>query len=414
VQSRVLQTAISDLLECLPMLGLLVETYELTKTALAMERNQRIGSGAVTEFDELFKVAYTSMVKCLIQATERLHQGWCRQPAGSPKQIAVEINNVLFECVEMLTQSMLILWLDHSHSLRLSVLEKVLDRRAWLRLVEFIQRFGQGLFTQEYLHLANIRSILHQGVETWLEQIRQSAVYSELAIIQQLDSALPRQKAVRNLTMVLEAVGENYNEYRDYNTTTTQSDRGELLFILLDFLRLRSRYERDCWNLKPAIWAHEIMVRDQQNGVARMWRRSLTECVAKKAAKYLEKLDALRQKYSVQMSSIGRRLEERFVMPMQVDRLTALVGPAMTNPSTKESQRVFELLQHEALAFSRSTMGVGLDLPAWLGSLEQAVRQYHLPERLQQKNGCGQLIQPLPVAIADLREQLESLPRRAD
>jgi hypothetical protein len=176
---------------------------------------------------------------------------------------------------------------------------------------------------------------------------------------------------------------------------------------------LRSRYDRDCWKLKPAIWAHEIMVRDQQNGVARMWRRSLTACVEKKAARYLEKLDVLRKKYSVQMSSVSRRLEEGFVMQMRIDRLTALVRPAMLDPTTKESERAFELLQLEAQAFSRSTMGVGVDLPSWLGSLEQEVQEYLLPERLKQKNGNGQLVQPVDVAIAALREQLEMLPRRA-
>ena len=60
---------------------------------------------------------------------------------------------------------------------------------------------------------------------------------------------------------MLESIVENYGEYRDYNSTTTQSDRGELLYMLLDFLRLRTRYDRVCWNLKPVVLAHEILVR---------------------------------------------------------------------------------------------------------------------------------------------------------
>ena len=52
--------------------------------------------------------------------------------------------------------------------------------------------------------------------------------------------ALPREKAVRYLSLILESIIENYNEYRDYNTTTTQSDNGESLYMFLDFLRLRS------------------------------------------------------------------------------------------------------------------------------------------------------------------------------
>ena len=46
---------------------------------------------------------------------------------------------------------------------------------------------------------------------------------------------MPRAEAVKHLTIMFEAIAENYAEYRDYNSTTTQSDRGELLYMLLDF-----------------------------------------------------------------------------------------------------------------------------------------------------------------------------------
>ena len=49
---------------------------------------------------------------------------------------------------------------------------------------------------------------------------------------------------VEHLSLVIEAVIENYTEFKDYNSTTTQSDRGELLYTLLDFLRLKTSYER--------------------------------------------------------------------------------------------------------------------------------------------------------------------------
>ena len=41
---------------------------------------------------------------------------------------------------------------------------------------------------------------------------------------------------------------ENYSEYMDYNSTTTQSDRGDMLYTLLDFLRLQASYNRVAWN----------------------------------------------------------------------------------------------------------------------------------------------------------------------
>jgi hypothetical protein len=183
--------------------------------------------------------------------------------------------------------------------------------------------------------------------------------------------------------------------------------------MFLDFLRLRSRYDRVCWNLKPVVWAHRILVNDQENGVARMWRRSLTERVGPEANKYLEMLEQLQNKYSMRMSSVARRLEGRFGHQMQIDRLKALVGPAMKDPNSRKSARVFELLHHEAQAFSRTTMGVGVDLPAWLAALENEVHQHLLPERLRELMH-SQAIEPLTPPIAQLREQLEQLPHREE
>jgi len=405
VRARVVQTAVLDLLRRMPPLGLMRETYELTRTTLAMERGNPIGRGAVTEFDEIFEVAYSSMVHVLVQATSRLKQQ--REEEGvEKKEISDESQTVLFDCIEMLTETMLSLWLDHSRTLRLSVLEKVHDKQSWERIVEFIQNYGNGLFTQQFLHLGNIRAILHQGVDHWLTQVMQSP--PDLRLFDELGAVLPRQKAVRYLTLILESVLENYNEYRDYNTTTTQSDSGDSLYMFLDFLRLRSRYDRVCWNLKPVVCAHRILVNDQENGVARMWRRSLTERVGPEADKYQDMLEKLRTKYSIRMESVARRLKGRFGHQMQIDRLKALVAPAMDDPNDRKSARVFELLQHEAQAFSRSTQGVGVDLPAWLAALEQEVHYNLIPKQIRESAQSSTIEPPCP-PIAKLREQLEQL-----
>ena len=60
--------------------------------------------------------------------------------------------------------------------------------------------------------------------------------------------------------MTIEAVVENYAEYVDYNSTTTQSDRGEMLYTLLDFLRLRTSYDLVAWKLQPVVLAHDVLV----------------------------------------------------------------------------------------------------------------------------------------------------------
>src|SRR5207244_10332897 len=67
---------------------------------------------------------------------------------------------------------------------------------------------------------------LHDALPIWL--------------IAELDRVLPRSDAVRRLELVLRVVVENYEEYKDYNATTSQSDYGENLHVLLDFLDRKS------------------------------------------------------------------------------------------------------------------------------------------------------------------------------
>jgi len=316
--------------------------------------------------------------------------------------------------VQLLTESTLIHWLSHGDTLRLSVLEKVFDSREggpWDKLVTFVQEYGTGLFTQQFLHAGNIRGILHHGVENWLEEVSINPPPEiQTRLFEDIGSRITLKKAAYYLTLALEAVIENYNEYRDYNTTTTQSDHGGSLYMLLDFLRLRARYARVSWKLKPVAWAHRILVREQKNNVARMWRKSLLERVSGEADKFQASYDSLRKQYSMQMASVGRRIEGRFVHQLQIDRLRAQVIPAMIDPAERESQRAFDKLAQEAQAFLRSTTGVGVDLPAWLAALENEVEQFYSPDRFQRigrnRNASAGT---RPAAIADLREQLESL-----
>src|SRR5262249_54163143 len=77
----------------------------------------------------------------------------------------------LIECLEPLTESLLKQWLAHSRTLRLSVLERIGDKKSWQALVAFIQRYGGEIFTQRFLNLGNLRAILNQGVDVWLGKL---------------------------------------------------------------------------------------------------------------------------------------------------------------------------------------------------------------------------------------------------
>ena len=99
------------LLKGLPRLGLIVETCQLLETAREMERNNPVGPGAVTEFDELFKIGYRAIVECLAVNAE-----WWR--AGSDEKESAH-SGELVSLLEKITESLLVDWLAHSRTLRL-------------------------------------------------------------------------------------------------------------------------------------------------------------------------------------------------------------------------------------------------------------------------------------------------------
>ncbi len=267
IEARSLQQNLRELLTWLPRVGMLGETCQLIEAARMMETDNPVGAGAISEFDRLFASGYEAIVESLAAVS----RDW---PAAADQPDSTD--NELVECLERVTESLVKQWLAHSRTLRLSALEKIADDKSWQGLVEFIQRYGADLFKQQFLNVGNLRAILHQGIEAWLERIEhEPAGEQELSLVRDLDEGLTRATAVKHLTVVFEAVVENYGEYRDYNNTTTQSDHGDMLYTLLDFLRLRVHYDRIAWHLKPVVAAHLVLVRRGRLGAAEMWRRRL-------------------------------------------------------------------------------------------------------------------------------------------
>src|SRR6056297_813016 len=317
--ARLRQRVLIHLLRWLPRRGLIFESCQLLEASRMMEQQNPIGPGAVTEFDGLFKIGF----RALVQATTHAAKHW----EGLSKQ---EQTETLIPVLESMTETLLASWLTHSRSLRLSALETVSDPKRWEKLVQFVQQYGDPLFCQTFLGLGNIRAVLHQGVGNWLGQLQEDpGALAGSKLIEDLGTKLELAEAQKHLTMVFEAILDHHSEYLDYTSTTTQSDRGELIYMFLDFLRLRVRYDRIAWNLRPVMWAHEILVRDGFEGAAMQWQRSLSDRIGEEAEIYVKRLRGLQQQYSMRMPSVADRILERFVQPMTIDRMRGLVEPAI-------------------------------------------------------------------------------------
>jgi hypothetical protein len=374
--SRDAQRVLHLLLGKAPRLGLLAETCRLLETAHEMERQNPAGPGAITEFDRLFETGCRGIALCLVESSEE----WTTEPAGrtGPPRRS---DHQLVECLEKAIELLLKRWLAHSRNIRISVLETVSDDRRWRVLKEFITRYGRDLFTQQFMNLGNLRAILHQGVDRYLDTLLEEPDRAEgIRLLRDLDGPIRRKDAARWLALAIEAVAENYPEYIDYNSTTTQSDRGDLLYTLLDFLRLSAGHERVCWNLKPVTIVHEVMVRCGRVRAAEKWREAVVERTREVADTHLAQFEELCRRYAMRLSSIADRLNERFVRPLDIDRLRALVGPAIEEIRSSDLTVSFEMLENEVRRFTEQPSGVGFDIPAWLEAMENEVDRACLPQ----------------------------------
>ena len=420
VAARSIQCVLRRFAGCLPRLGLLTETCQLLETAHTMEMTHPVGPGGVTEFDRVFEIACKAVTQCLAissadwydsgrtaagkkkqkggttnrgaRGTEEvggeapsLRKTAFRQPPPSPSvasspakppRFSRSADAGLIDCLEQTIEVLLRCWLSHSHGVRLSVLETVAEQQRWRRLKRFIERYGEDLFTQGFMNFGNLRGILHQGVRQYLQTLREQPEAEEpFRLLTELETAVSLDNAAHWLGIAIEAVVENYGEYLDYNSITTQSDRGDMLYTLLDFLRLRASYDRLAWNLQPVAVAHETLVRCGREGAAEIWRRAVAQRTAPMANEHVKRFQTLCETYGMRLPSIAEHLAERFVRPLQIDRLCALIRPAIEEVREGRPPSALRQLEEQVDHFTEETLGAGFELPSWLDALEQEAEE---------------------------------------
>ncbi|HEY1380290.1 MAG TPA: hypothetical protein VGF55_26040, partial [Gemmataceae bacterium] len=128
LRARTAQAVLHDLMEQLPRLGLLRETFAVVQTARAMEQASPPEGRKVTEFDRLFPVALQASVHAVLDLADG--------PGGLS-------DAELQDALKRVTDPYLVLWVEHSQTLRLSVLESVQSAVEWERLRGFVQRYGR-------------------------------------------------------------------------------------------------------------------------------------------------------------------------------------------------------------------------------------------------------------------------------
>ncbi|MDO4587057.1 MAG: hypothetical protein Q4C95_07130 [Planctomycetia bacterium] len=413
VQCRCLQQVVLRLLEYAPRLGLLTETFQLLQTVQKMEQIRPSLPGAITEFDRIFEVATRSITEAITESSKNWR---IRENDYKFKSI----DEALVSYIEKTLETLLSCWLSHSQHIRISSVESIMNSVHWENIKKFIQKYGSDLFTQHFLNFRNLRAILHQGVATYLKSLihmekeSKEVEVGELLLDDLLNNRIEMNKAVNYLEVIFECIAENYSEYIDYNSTTTHSDHGEKLYMLLDMLRILIEYERVAWNLRPVYWVHESMIRSERQNASLLLEKSIAQKSQKISLENLRKYFKMSSQYGIWLPSIYERLGERFVRPLQISQMCGLVSTAIQEAREKGPHPAFEQLEKQVEYFAQTSMGVGFEVPEWLNVLQEEVVSSQEATKDRQVGKQDDAFNPPPVFErirlnrADLERQLDN------
>ncbi|MDR1053581.1 MAG: hypothetical protein LBL39_05345 [Planctomycetaceae bacterium] len=371
VRCRAVQQAIMRLMEYAPRLGLIVETFKLLDTIKMMEEVNTIRPGAITEFDRLVETATRAITQCVAISSRK----W----KAKPNERWLSSDYALVEYMERTVEVLLTSWLLHSRQIRISPIESIVDRLQWDRTRSFILRYGKDIFTQQNMGFSNLRAILHQGIENFLKSLVKikenegTIEMCEMLVEDLLQKRLDWGIAISQLEIIFESIAENYSEYIDYNSTTTHSDHGDKLYMLLDMLRVQIGYERISWNLKPVYWVHDAMIRSGCADAGHLWERAVARRSMNAAEEHLRQYNRLSEKYGMWLPSVHERLQERFIRPLQIDRMCGLVPKAIAQAKENIPKTAFKELYEQVENFAKDPLGVGFEMPEWLTALQEEV-----------------------------------------
>ena len=393
LRTQALQSVVRFLLRELPKLGMLRETWHLLYTAFRMERKWRPKGQAITEFDRLFSVALRSSLNTLVQSV----RSWDRSAIGQgeddsgdseSEDVADSLHSELdtedlIDAISRVLDPYQWLWSEHSRTMRISAVDVMRKEEEWEDLAEFIQTYGRELFHASHLTLGNIRAILHNGVDWFLDYLEEEQDPIEpMKLLDDLDTGIiDRAQAEWALEQIYSIIVDRFDRFLEYNTTTTQSDYGEMIYCLLEFLRLEARYDRDAWNLTPLTLVHEVLVRNSLLDAADVWESTFEMQTADLADQHLSDLRRLQKQFGMRMPTITDHLRERFVKPLAVNRMLSLVQQSVDDAQAgKLDSNSFELLSDEVDEYLDDSWGSGIDIPDWLQALEREVSETSQPD----------------------------------
>jgi len=121
---------------------------------------------------------------------------------------------------------------------------------------------------------------------------------------------------------------------------------------------------------------HDELVRGGRTSAAEAWQEAVAAQVRDVADQHVAFYKRMVQQYGMRLRSIGQRIEERFIQPLAIDRMRALVRPAVEAKRRGEDRNpFFEQLEQQVAPFAENLSGAGVEVPEWLDALEAELDQ---------------------------------------
>lgn len=400
LRAQTMQSVSRFLLRELPRLGLLKHTWHLLNTVFKMERRWRPEGQAITEFDRLFDIALRSSLETLLRSAA----AW-PDVGRSPDDLL----NAIGELLEPYQQ----LWMKHSRTMRLSSVDGVRMEEDWQQLYDFSRRYGADLFHASQLTLGHVRAILHHGVRWYIDYLRREQdPLRPIALLTAIDEGrLDLEDAVWCLETLYSIVVDKFDRFLEYNTTTTQSDYGQMFYMLLDFLRVEARYDRDAWSLAPLVTVHDVLCRRRLGDAAALWADMFEAQTAELAERHLRDLEALERRHGMRLPAITDHLNQRLFKAMKVNEMVALIRPAVQERrrAGQASTLTIEQLDQKVEAYLTDSWGSGIDIPAWIRALDREAQEVLLADEGGRPGAEADLdFPPVAVTLREFRQQIST------
>ena len=149
---------------------------------------------------------------------------------------------------------------------------------------------------------------------------------------------------------------------------------------------------------------------------AQIWEDVFAVKTEEMGDRHLAELARLERQYGMRLPSVTNHLHERFVKPLVVNNMVALLAPACTEARERPvipknvalPRSSFAALQDNIEDYLQTTSGSGLEVPPWLRTLEEELnRIQRVDDRQAMSDAEGEV--SLPESSLNLREMRQQL-----